>query len=247
MGGVRQRPRRREVWLAAALVVAAAGAIYAGQQDCTAARAAMVAELRRPGARPAIRDERVLAAMGKVPRHQFVPAAYLSRAYRDTEIPLGSGEVMCSPYVVALMTQTLELKRKARVLEVGTGSGYQTAVLAELGAVVFSVEQQKSVADKAAACLYACGYRSVKLRVGEEAKGWPANGPYDAILVTAAVDRAPNGLVSQLAEGGCLVYALGRGPEQTLNRIRKQGDVIRAEAVTPIRMSDSTRRPRRGR
>ena len=219
-------------WL---LLLGCAGAVYAAEREFSAERAAMVSNLRQHG----VRDARVLAAMGKVPRHLFVPEAQRVRAYADTEIPTGAGEVLSSPRLVALMTETLDLRHQAKVLEIGTATGYQTALLAEMGARVYTVERRSELANLASTRLRALGYRNVQFGIGEEAKGWPKYAPYDAILVTGGVDRIPDPLLSQLAPAGCLVAMVGRGPEQTLDRIYKVGDRLRIEAVVPIRMSTS--------
>jgi len=233
---MRRLATKRLLILLAAL--ACAGAALAAGPDFDAARKAMVTCLRERG----LRHAKVLTAMGKVPRHLFVPEAYKSKAYEEVEIPLAAGEVMASPYLIALMTQTLDPKPDTKVLEIGTGSGYQTAVLAELSSQVYTVERDTGLSQQASERLKSLGYKSVRYGVGEEARGWPAHAPFDAILVTAAADRVPDQLVAQLADGGCLVIAIGRGPEQTLDRMKKVGDKLRVEAVIPIRMSEPSNR-----
>ena len=220
------------------VALACAGAALAAGLDFDAARKAMVTCLREQG----LRHAKVLAAMGKVPRHLFVPEAYKSKSYEEVEIPIAAGEVMASPHLIALMTQTLDPKPNTKVLEIGTGCGYQTAVLAELSSQVYTVEREAGLAQQASERLKSLGYKNVRYGVGEEARGWCAHAPYDAILVTAAADRVPDQLVAQLADGGCLVIAIGRGPEQTLDRMKKVGDKLRVEAVIPIRMSEPSNR-----
>lgn len=224
-------------WLA---LLGAVGVLVAAAPDYEAARHAMVAALREEG----IRNAKVLAAMEKIPRHRFVAEAYRAKAYADTEITVGNGEVLNTPHLVALMTQTLDPRPETKVLEIGTGAGYQTAVLAELSSHVYTVERGAETAQAASDRLKSLGYRGIQFGVGEEAKGWPAHAPYDAILVTCAGEQIPDALVSQLADDGCLVMAIGRGPEQTLDRMRKVGGRLRVEAVIPVRVSASLTRPR---
>ncbi len=148
-----------------------------------------------------ISDPRVLAAMGKVPRHLFVPPALASQAYEDQPLPIGQDQTISQPYIVALMSQWAEVRPGDKVLEVGTGSGYQAAVLAELAAQVFSVEIRPELARAAAARLQELGYLQVRVRTGDGWKGWPEAAPFDAILVTAAAPRVPPAL-SGTAQGG---------------------------------------------
>lgn len=210
-------------------MLVAGGLLYAAAQDYAAARAAMVSNLREQG----VRNTRVLAAMARVSRHAFVSRPYRSRAYDDVEVPGNSyGEVVASPYLIAFVLQTLDPKPKGKVLEVGTGAGYETALLAEMGARVYTVDRRKPVADQARQVVQSLGYRSVHFAVGDCAQGWRAYAPYDCIVVTAPVDRVPPPLLEQLEDGGCLVVPVGRGPEQTLNRIRKNGGRIGVEVVT---------------
>lgn len=182
--------------------------------------------------------------MEKVPRHEFVPEAQRSKVYSEVEIPIGAGKVLASPYLVALMTQTLDPKPETKVLEICTGCGYQTAILAELSSRVYTVERDPGLAQAASERLKSLGYKSVRYGVGEEAKGWPTHAPYDAILITGGVSRVPEALVEQLADGGCLVAAIGHGPEQTLDRMKKVKGKLRVEAVIPVRMSGSLPAPR---
>lgn len=162
-----------------------------------------------------IRDPRVLEAMRKVPRHLFCPEAPLEMAYADHPLPIGDGQTISQPYMVAAMTELLALQPGDRVLEIGTGSGYQAAVLAELGAEVQTVERHRSLAEKADTRIAAAGYR-VQVCVGDGTLGWPDEAPYRGILVTAAAPRIPRPLIKQLALGGRLVLPLGERWMQVL-------------------------------
>ncbi|MCG2773112.1 MAG: protein-L-isoaspartate(D-aspartate) O-methyltransferase [Desulfobacterales bacterium] len=197
------------------------------------ARQAMVA---RQLQRRDITDPRVLIAMGTVPRHRFVPEAMVSRAYGDYPLPIGEDQTISQPYIVALMTQWAEVAPGDRVLEVGTGSGYQAAVLAELTEKVFSIEIRPELARQAAARLKDLGYGRVQVRSGDGYQGWPEAAPFDAILVTAAAPRVPPALTAQLKEGGRLVIPLGPpGGAQTLMRYRRvQGKLVQ-EASLAVR------------
>jgi protein-L-isoaspartate(D-aspartate) O-methyltransferase len=173
-----------------------------------------------------ISDERVLAAMGKVPRHEFVPAAYRAKAYTDQPLPIGRGQTISQPYVVALMTQLLKLGDDERVLEIGTGSGYQAAVLAGLAQSVYSIEIDPELAAEAARRLESLGYDNVHIRAGDGFFGWPEAAPFDAILITAATPRVPERLADQLAEGGRLVAPVGAGGEQELTLVTKRNGTL---------------------
>ena len=150
-------------------------------------------------------SERVLAAIGRVPRHQFVPAIVQELAYQDMPLPIGCGKTISQPFMVALMTDLLELEEDDRVLEVGTGLGYQAAVLAELCDEVFSVEIISELAAEAERRLRAAGYAKMELRVGDGSRGWPEHAPYDKIIVTAAPEQIPSALLDQLKPGGRMV------------------------------------------
>ncbi len=164
-----------------------------------------------------ITDPRVLAAMRRIPRHEFVPEKYRSVAYADNPLPIEFGQTISQPYIVALMTELLDLSPGDRVLEIGTGSGYQAAVLAELGAVVYTVEIIPGLAEQARARLDRLGYASIHTLNADGYFGWEEHAPYDAIIVTAAPDHLPQPLVQQLAEGGKLVIPIGPvGAVQTL-------------------------------
>ena len=152
-----------------------------------------------------ITDKRVLAAFGKVPRHKFVPEDFQDAAYSDHPLPIGNGQTISQPYMVALMTEKLALKDGERVLEIGTGSGYKLAILAELAKEVYSIERFENLAEAARAKMEALGYRNVVIRSGDGTLGWEEYAPYDGIVVTAAAPDIPQSLVRQLKQGGKLV------------------------------------------
>lgn len=169
-------------------------------------RAAMVREqLRARG----IADKRVLDAMGRIPRHRFVPPAMADTAYEDHPIPIGEGQTISQPYMVAAMTELLELRPEDKVLEIGTGSGYQTAVLAAIAREVYSIERHPELTAKAREVLNAIGLKNIHLRTGDGSQGWPEHAPFDAILVTAGGPSIPQPLTAQLAPGGRLVCPVG--------------------------------------
>lgn len=192
-----------------------------------------------------ISDPRVLQAMRTVPRHEFVPGSLRAAAYDDSALPIGEGQTISQPYIVALMTELLVLEPGDRVLEVGTGSGYQAAVLAEIGAEVYTIEIIPSLADTARKLLARLGYRNITVRCGDGYHGWPDQAPFDAIIVTAAPDQPPPALVDQLKPGGRLVMPLGP-PQRTqeLVLITKSGDgTVRQERVALVRFVPLTRSP----
>ena len=174
-----------------------------------------------------VSDEAVLRAMEKVPRHLFVPAEVISEAYEDRPVPIGHGQTISQPYIVALMTEHLSVRPGDRVLEIGTGSGYQAAVLAELTDEVYSVEIVHPLAESSLARLRELGYDKVRTRMGDGYFGWEEHAPYDAIVVTAAPDHIPQPLVRQLRDGGRMVIPVGPpGSFQTLWKLEKHGDRV---------------------
>lgn len=182
-----------------------------------------------------IKDERVLAAMSAVPRHLFVPERQRSSAYEDRPLPIGEGQTISQPYIVALMTELLELQSGEKVLEIGTGSGYQTAVLARLASEVFSIEILPALSQRANRTLTDLGVKNIGLKVGDGFYGWEERGPFNAILVTAAAPKIPAALAQQLQEGGRLVMPLVRGPKnQSLIRARKSGGKLTIEELSAV-------------
>jgi len=190
-------------------------------------RGRMVAEqLERRG----IRDQRVLRAIAKVPRHLFVEEALVGRAYGDHPLPIGEGQTISQPYMVALMSEALELAGHERVLEIGTGSGYQTAVLAELCGKVFTIERLKGLADRAMRRLDVLGYYNVLARVSDGSLGWREEAPFDAVMVTAAAPDVPPALLEQLAVKGRLVIPVGDAHTQVLRKcVREETDLCWTE------------------
>jgi protein-L-isoaspartate(D-aspartate) O-methyltransferase len=226
----------------AAVVMAAALAVLLPPCSCGAAprpaemaarRLALVRSIERQG----IRDSSTLAALRAVPRHEFVPAAVRELAYLDDPLPIGHQQTISQPFIVAFMTEAIRPRRGIKVLEIGTGSGYQAAVLAEIGCRVYSIEIIRALADQARARLRRLGYAGVQVRHGDGYLGWPEAAPFDAIVVTAAPDSMPGPLVDQLARGGRLVAPVGgEGEVQKLVLLEKdqEGRVRRSELL-PVR------------
>ncbi|HEC23942.1 MAG TPA: protein-L-isoaspartate(D-aspartate) O-methyltransferase [Chloroflexi bacterium] len=185
--------------------------------------------------RRGITDERVLKAMGTVPRHLFVPPRLRHLAYDDSPLPIGAGQTISQPFMVALMTQLLRPAPDDRVLEIGVGSGYQTAVLAELVREVIGLERIPELAEQARKKLEEMGYRNVTIHVADGSAGFPEAAPYDGILVAAAAPRIPEALLEQLAEGGRLVIPVGDAYDQMLERAWRQGGSIHIERLVPVR------------
>ncbi len=179
-----------------------------------------------------IREERVLTAFLKVPRHLFVPDELQRDAYADHPIPIGAGQTVSQPYMVALMTQLLRLQGHERVLEIGTGSGYQLAILAELALEVYSVERLPDLATTAVSRLERLGYLNVHLSSGNGSLGWAEHAPYDGVVVAAGAPGIPTPLVDQLADGGRLVIPIGPPEAQTLTLVEKRGQRIQQTSVT---------------
>jgi protein-L-isoaspartate(D-aspartate) O-methyltransferase len=204
----------------------------------TAKREAMVAnQIEARG----VRDPLVLEAMSEVPRHLFVPADVVGQAYSDYPLPIGEGQTISQPYIVALMTECLALKGGEKVLEVGTGSGYQAAVLARIAGSVFSIEINGALARRAAATLERLGFGNVHVRAGDGFFGWPEEAPFDATMVTAAAPDVPPALFAQLAEGGRLVIPLGDpATYQRLTMITKRKGKPRIERVLDVRFVPMT-------
>ena len=190
-----------------------------------------------------IKDQRVLTALQKVPRHEFVPVEKRSSAYENIPLAIGYGQTISQPYIVALMTELLEIKADDKILEIGTGSGYQTAVLAELAAAVYTIETIEALANTAKHTLSRLGYRNINLRIADGYFGWEEKSPFDAIIVTAAAEETPSPLKDQLIDGGRLVIPLGSPNNiQTLWRFIKQKDFFIRENKGFVRFVPFTRK-----
>jgi protein-L-isoaspartate(D-aspartate) O-methyltransferase len=189
-----------------------------------------------------ITDPRVLEIMGRVPRHLFVPGTLAREAYNDHPLPIGEGQTISQPYVVALMTQELRLKPTDVVLEIGTGSGYQAAVLGEITQQVYSIEIRPGLAKQARERLRGLEYGHIRVKQGDGYFGWPEQGPFDAIIITAAVNHIPPPLIQQLKKGGSLILPLGSTVFfQTLTRVTKQqDDTLEVEHLTSVRFVPMT-------
>jgi protein-L-isoaspartate(D-aspartate) O-methyltransferase len=200
-------------------------------EDFREQRRRLVEELRSEG----IRDERVLAAIGRVPRELFVGQEHQRHAYRNSALPIGEGQTISQPFVVALMTSELELSGSEQVLEVGTGSGYQTAILAELADRVVSVERHARLLESAGRILAALGYANVELHQSNGSLGWPDGAPYERIIVTAAAPEVPEPLVGQLGAGGRMVIPVGASRQQELVVVTTDGGAVRQRRIGPVR------------
>ena len=208
------------------------------RDDATAGARARMVETQI--AARGVRDPRVLAAMRKVPRHLFVPAAERARAYEDQPVPIGDNQTISQPYIVALMTELLELPPKSRVLEIGTGSGYQSAVLGELASEVYSIEILPELARAAGEKLKELGYSNVVVREGDGYHGWIEHAPFDGIIVTAAPERIPQPLLEQLSPGGRMVIPVG-GFFQELKVFTKDRDGrVTEKDIIPVRFVPMT-------
>lgn len=182
-----------------------------------------------------ISDPAVLRAMGRVQRHLFVDPRYRDRAYGDHPLPIGENQTISQPYIVALMTESLRLRPSDRVLEIGTGSGYQAAVLAELVKEVYTIEIVRPLAERAQALLAELGYRNVRVKFGDGYQGWVEHAPFDAVMITAAADRIPQPLIDQLREGGRLIMPLGSaGFSQALILATKRSGKLEVREIAPV-------------
>ncbi len=199
-------------------------------QNTKTARDRLIGHLRRD-----VKDERVLDAMAKVPREQFIPAESRHLAYEDIPLPIGQDQTISQPFIVALMTQALEITGTETVLELGTGSGYQCAILSLLAKKVFSVERHPLLAENAAKLLAHLGYTNIEVHMAENLLGWPAGAPYDAIIVTAGAPKIPQELINQLASGGRMVIPVGSRFEQDLLKITKSNDGFSIKSLGPCR------------
>src|SRR6266480_1624762 len=227
--------RVQRVWqclVAAALAATACGQKPSVPSDFAAERQRMV---QQQLVARSIKDERVLAAMTKVPREEFIPADSRAASYEDGPLPIGHGQTISQPYIVAFMTEQLRLKPSDRVLEIGTGSGYQAAILAELVSEIYSVEIVKPLARAAEATLKRLGYKNVHVKIGDGYKGWPEAAPFDAIIVTCAPDKVPQPLTDQLKDGGRMVIPVGERFAQQLYLLEKKNGQLRESVTLPVR------------
>jgi len=218
--------------LLAAIVTTGCGQQLPSAADFAAQRQRMVEQqLKLRG----IKDERVLAAMAKVPREEFVPADARVEAYEDGPLPIGYDQTISQPYIVAFMTEQLRPKESDRVLEIGSGSGYQAAVLAELAADVYTIEIVEPLAKSAEATLQRLGYNNVHIKVGDGYKGWPEEAPFDAVIVTCAPEKVPQPLVDQLKDGGRMVIPVGERFAQQLYLLEKKNGQLKESVTLPVR------------
>jgi protein-L-isoaspartate(D-aspartate) O-methyltransferase len=218
--------------LAMLLVLPSGCSAQRGPGDRTAARKEMVTrQIKARG----IKDQRVLTAMEKIPRHLFIPQEGQRHAYDDSPVPIGEGQTISQPYIVALMTDALKLKGSEKVLEIGTGSGYQAAVLAELAREVYTIEIVDVLAKRAGKTLKELGYKNVHVRSGDGYLGWPEAAPFDAIIITCAPERIPQPLINQLKDGGRLVVPVGpEGQTQELVLLEKAGGKANRTSLGPV-------------
>jgi protein-L-isoaspartate(D-aspartate) O-methyltransferase len=187
-----------------------------------------------------VRDARVLRAMEKVKRHLFVPPAGQSDAYADHPLPIGEGQTISQPYIVAYMSEALRLRPNARVLEIGTGSGYQAAILAELAKEVDTIEIVASLGQRATRLFAQLGYKNIAVRIGDGYKGWPEKAPFDAVILTAAPLKIPEPLIKQLKVGGALVAPIGPAGDQRLIRLTRTATGVRQEHLMDVRFVPMT-------
>ena len=229
-----------QCWVIAALAATACGQRPSAPSDFAAQRQRMVQQqLVARG----ITDERVLAAMGKVPREEFVPPESRDVSYEDGPLPIGYDQTISQPYIVAFMTEQLRLKPSDRLLEIGTGSGYQAAILAELVPDVYSIEIVAPLARTAEATLKRLGCKNVHVKIGDGYKGWPEAAPFDAIIVTCAPDKVPQPLVDQLKDGGRMVIPVGERFAQQLYLLEKKNGQIKESVTLPVRFVPMAREP----
>jgi protein-L-isoaspartate(D-aspartate) O-methyltransferase len=228
--------------VAPTLVFAALATIGCGQKvptvfDFAAQRQKMVQQqLVTRG----VNDQRVLAAMAKVPREEFVPPESRPASYEDGPLPIGYGQTISQPYIVAFMTEQLRPNPTDRVLEIGTGSGYQAAILADLVSEVYSIEIVSLLAKNAEETLHRLGYKNINLKIGDGYQGWPEAAPFDAIIVTCAPDKVPQPLVDQLKDGGRMVIPVGDKFAQQLYLLEKKNGQLKQSATLPVRFVPMT-------
>jgi protein-L-isoaspartate(D-aspartate) O-methyltransferase len=235
-------------WISQFLIAALFAATGCGQKpppvsNFAAQRQLMVQQQLMPRS---IRDAGVLAAMAKVPREEFVSPDSRAASYEDGPLPIGYGQTISQPYIVAFMTEQLRPKPSDRVLEIGTGSGYQAAILAELVSEVYSIEIVEPLAKNAEATLQRLGYKNVHVKVGDGYSGWPEHAPFDAIIVTCAPDKVPQPLVDQLKDGGRMVIPVGERFAQELYLLEKKNGQLKQSATLPVRFVPMTREAETG-
>ena len=225
-------------WLAVAVLAAGGcGQKAPAPSEFAAQRQRMV---ERQLVRRGINDQRVLAAMAKVPREEFVAPDSRAASYEDGPLPIGYAQTISQPYMVAFMTEQLRLKASDRVLEVGTGSGYQAAILAELVSEIYSIEIVEPLAKNAETILQRFGYKNVHLKIGNGYKGWPETAPFDAIIVTCAPDKVPQALIAQLKDGGRMVIPVGDRFAQQLYLLEKKNGQLKQRVTLPVRFVPMT-------
>ena len=212
----------------------------AAEPDFTTLRHRMVKEQL-----DGITNQRVLTAMATVPRHELVPEKLRRNAYDDSPLPIGHGQTISQPYIVAFMTEQLQPKPSDKVLEIGTGSGYQAAGLSTLVAEVYTIEIVEPLAERAEGDLRRLGYKNVKVKAGDGYQGWLEAAPFDAIIVTCAPEKVPQPLISQLKEGGRMMIPVGDAREQHLHLLEKKGTNIQQRAVLPVRFVPMTGKARK--
>ena len=228
--------------LFAAITTSGCGQQVPTPADFAAQRQRMVEHQLKPRG---IKDERLLAAMARVPREEFVPADERGDTYEDGPLPIGFDQTISQPYIVAFMTEQLRLKPSDRLLEIGSGSGYQAAVLAELVADVYTIEILEPLAKTAEATLQRLGYKNVHLKIGDGYQGWPEEAPFDAIIVTCAPDKVPQPLVDQLKDGGRMVIPVGERFAQQLYLLEKKNGQLKESATLPVRFVPMVREQKR--
>src|SRR5438034_2493386 len=235
--------RRIPPWLL--VVVLAATSCHhspTSTSEFAAQRQRMVEQQLKPRG---IKDERVLAAMAKVLREEFIPLDARADAYEDGPLPIGYDQTISQPYIVAFMTEQLRPKRSDRVLEIGSGSGYQAAILGELVAEVYTIEIVEPLAKGAEATLQRLGYNNVHIKVGDGYKGWPEEAPFDAIIVTCAPEKVPQPLVDQLKDGGRMVIPVGERFAQQLYLLEKKNGQLKESITLPVRFVPMLREPQK--
>jgi len=236
--------RQARAWFLLLLLGASCKPAQTSAREFAAERERMVKE---QVAMRGVTDERVLRAMRKVPREQFVPEEMRGQSYSDGPLPIGYDQTISQPFVVAFMTEKLGLRPTDRVLEIGTGSGYQAAILAELAAKVYTIEIVEPLGKRAEETLQRLGYKNVQVKIGDGYQGWPEHAPFDAVIVTCAPDHVPRPLVEQTKEGGRIVIPVGSAGDQTLYLLEKKNGRLEQRNFLPVSfvpMTGEASRPR---